>query len=50
LTAAQLKRSYKGHDAHQALPDVRARAPDLQWVVIAERVGAALLALGLRGS
>jgi len=37
LTIAQLKHSYKGHDVLiRALPCVRARVPDLEWVVIGE--------------
>jgi phosphatidylinositol alpha-1,6-mannosyltransferase len=37
LTIAQLKHSYKGHDVLiRALADVRARVPDVEWVVIGE--------------
>jgi len=37
LTIAQLKHSYKGHDVMlQALAGVRARVPDVEWVVIGE--------------
>jgi phosphatidylinositol alpha-1,6-mannosyltransferase len=37
LTIAQLKHSYKGHDVLiRALPGVRARVPDVEWVVIGE--------------
>ena len=37
LTIAQLKHSYKGHDVLiRALAGVRARVPDVEWVVIGE--------------
>jgi phosphatidyl-myo-inositol dimannoside synthase len=37
LTIAQLKHSYKGHDVLiEALARVRARVPDVEWVVIGE--------------
>ncbi|MGD0454120.1 MAG: glycosyltransferase family 4 protein [Solirubrobacteraceae bacterium] len=37
LTTAQLKHSYKGHDVLiRALAGVRARVPDVEWVVIGE--------------
>ncbi|HMD55869.1 MAG TPA: glycosyltransferase family 4 protein [Solirubrobacteraceae bacterium] len=37
VTIAQLKHRYKGHDVLiRALPAVRARVPDVEWVVIGE--------------
>jgi phosphatidylinositol alpha-1,6-mannosyltransferase len=37
LTIAQLKHSYKGHDALiEALSGVRERVPDVEWIVIGE--------------